>query len=763
MGLRTVLAAWPRHRKVALLVGLPIVLGVVLLLWYWAAQRLPIHVAVALPLSGPQAHQGQQAARAIELYFRDVNRSGGIEGHPLKVVLFDDEGSPAVAEKRAREIVASNAVAVLGHLRNETSELSGPIYRSAQVPVVTGTANADSLTHENPYFFQAIFNASAEGRNLAVYAARILNLKTAGIIASDDPYGKAVTAAFEQTFQHMDQGGKVLQRWTYSPDGERSQRALDEIVRGLQANPAPAFILLLVTPNTLARDVIVQLRQRGRELRYLGGTNLGGSAFAELFKDYDKEEKQQPGYYTDRIHAAVPLVFDSAGLRAQEFWREYQQAYHDPPDAGAAKFYDAAQLVVAALRKAGAEYRRASAARDWAGARRQVRDRLAEFDELSKAIPGLNGLLYFDKLQSQPQTVRVGQYVKGRLISAPYQIALMSNAALIDLDRELAKNRLLQIGSDAALKQRVVYTGIDINQIVQFDPNKGSFMADFFLWFRYAGDDDDVTEVEFPSAVERRFDPKAVLVAKSAEQNEDGLKYRLYRVRDQFKTAFDFTDFPFDQQTLSLRLQNTRLAREQVVYAVDTFGLRLPRPEGSAGEAFQGLGQWRFLGMRYLQDTQVTHSTRGDPLAFYGEAETEFSGFNAVAVLQRRTVNVLLKMLLPLALLVLLVYVTLHFPESLNKDRMSIAITGLLVSAVILTGIQSQLSDANYTTAIEYGFYVFFLLCLFCILVALALIRLEAADQKTAAARLQVIARVVYATVVLTTVLVYAVLYRDRG
>jgi branched-chain amino acid transport system substrate-binding protein len=763
MGLRTALAAWPHRRKLALFVGLPVVLVVVWLLWYWAAQRTPILVAVALPLTGPQAHQGQQAARAIALSFQAVNHAGGIDGHPLHAVLFDDEGKPAVAEKRAREIVAGRAVAVLGHLSNDTSASAGPVYRSGQVPVVTGTANADSLTHDNPYSFQAVFNASAEGRNLAVYAARILNLKTAGIIASDDPYGKAVTAAFEQAFQHMDQGGKVLQRWTYYPDAERSQKALDEIVRGLQANPAPAFVLLLVTPNTLARDVIVQLRKRGREPRYLGGTNLGASAFAELFKDYDQEEKRQPGYYTDRIHAAAPLVFDSAGLRAQEFVREYQQAHRDPPDAGAAKFYDAAQLVAAALRKAGADCRRALAARDWAGARRLVRDRLAECDESAKAVPGLSGPLYFDKQQSHAQPVRIGQFLKGRFISAPYQITLMSNAALIDLDREQAKNRLLQVGSDTALKQRVVYTGIDVNQVIQFDPNKGSFTADFYLWFRYAGDDDDVTEVEFPSSVERRFDPKATLVAKGAEMSEDGLKYRLYRVRDQFKTSFDFTDFPFDRQLLSLRLQNTRLARDQVVYAVDTFGLRLPRPEGAAGEAFQELGQWRYLGTDYTQDTQVTRSTRGDPLAFYGDAETEFSGFHAVAVLQRRTVNLLVKMLLPLALLVLLVYVTLHFTESLDKERMSVAITGLLVSAVILGGIQSQLSDANYTTAIEYGFYVFFLLCLLCILAALALIRLRAAGWTVAAGRLEVIARVVYASVVVATVLIYAILYRDRG
>lgn len=66
--------------------------------------------------------------------------------------------------------------------------------------------------------------------------------------------------------------------------------------------------------------------------------------------------------------------------------------------------------------------------------------------------------------------------------------------------------------------------------------------------------------------------------------------------------------------------------------------------------------------------------------------------------------------------------------------------TSLLAGTVILTNIGKQLEDIGYTTAIEYGFYVFFGLCLFCIVVALHSERLALKEQRTAVKRLCLVA-----------------------
>ena len=52
---------------------------------------------------------------------------------------------------------------------------------------------------------------------------------------------------------------------------------------------------------------------------------------------------------TEGIYAVAPLIFDSAGERAKLFVEDYQRAYGDTPDLRAAKYYEAAQVVVVLL------------------------------------------------------------------------------------------------------------------------------------------------------------------------------------------------------------------------------------------------------------------------------------------------------------------------------------------------------------------------------------------------------------------------------
>ena len=60
---------------------------------------------------------------------------------------------------------------------------------------------------------------------------------------------------------------------------------------------------------------------------------------------------------------------------------------------------------------------------------------------------------------------------------------------------------------------------------------------------------------------------------------------------------------------------------------------------------------------------------------------------------------------------------------------MTVAITGALSGAVLLSAINTQLGNVGYVIAVEYGFYVFFVLCLLCIVSVLAAERLRVASR----------------------------------
>lgn len=123
--------------------------------------------------------------------------------------------------------------------------------------------------------------------------------------------------------------------------------------------------------------------------------------------------------------------------------------------------------------------------------------------------------------------------------------------------------------------------------------------------------------------------------------------------------------------------------------------------------------------------------------------------------IKRKTLVFLFKTLLPLLLLVLVVYVTLYFPVSLTKERLTIAISAMLASAVLLTAINTQLTDVGYATAIEYGFYAFFALCLFCVIAGLMAERLHGRKNSALADRFDIASRILYPAITLAVFAYY--------
>jgi branched-chain amino acid transport system substrate-binding protein len=741
MGNRTTLPSY--RRRIAFgIAAAALVLCLLAYFIYRPAPENPIQIAVVVPLSGPLEQRGKEALDAVHLYFDEVNRQGGVRGHHLEVIQYDDADKPEIATAKAHEVAASPALVVIGHFTSPASLAGGKVYREASIPAITAFATVPGITTGNPYYFRVAIESSAQGHILAAYAKSVLGQGRARIIFSDEAYGRSLRAAFDDEF--AEEGGELEGEWTWDPHGSAEQHAaVIEQASNSIAN-GESGVLILAVSTDLTKEVVLRLRRTGVNPVILGGSSLG-SDFPQRFRG-ETEEQREPGYFTNNTYLASPLLLDSSSERSLEFSERLFNRYGLRADEVSAKYYETALLIAEALRHGDVDLTPQSRDED----RRKIREWLARQTDPSQAIDGLTGPIYFDQNRSAVQNVRIGRCTEGQCVSAPIQLAAVPDPHLIDLDRELAAGHVVRVRQQFYWLQRVVYTGIDINQISRVDAGKGTFTSDFYLWFRYAGDD-EVRSVDLNAATEKSpYDEKSPLL----QQKLDGLHYSLYRIRGDFRSTFDFHDYPFDSQSLVLRVTNPRMTREQVIYAIDTFGLKLPRADGGVSQ-LPALANWNFTHVLYGSDTLSSHSTRGQPGAFRTNNETQFSGFNVVIGVKRKTLIFLFKTLLPLLLLVLVVYVTLFFPPSLTKERLTIAISAMLASAVLLTAINSQLTDVGYTTAIEYGFYAFFALCLFCVIVGLLTERLHTKKNPDLASRFDLATRIIYPLAAVTVFVCY--------
>jgi len=70
-----------------------------------AADKKPIRVGLLLSLSGPAASFGIPERDAIQILTKRINEQGGVNGHSIELVVYDDETNPTQAARGVRQLV----------------------------------------------------------------------------------------------------------------------------------------------------------------------------------------------------------------------------------------------------------------------------------------------------------------------------------------------------------------------------------------------------------------------------------------------------------------------------------------------------------------------------------------------------------------------------------------------------------------------------------------------------------------------------------
>jgi ABC-type branched-subunit amino acid transport system substrate-binding protein len=738
------------RRSVTVLVVIAILAALAAAVHQWQ-QPQPNRIAVAFagPLSGPDSRVGVEMANSAQLAIDLVNADGGIDGRQIELLRYDDEGNADIARVRAAEIAADDrALLVLGHRTSAASLAAGAVYRDAGVPAITGSATAEAVTLDNPWYFRTIFTNGFEGSMLAAYVANVLGSQTATIITTPNPYEASLATAFSAAFADI---GSVKQ--TLSVDPDRREASIQVIVEALGSDPDPGIVVLTLLQED-AQAVLLALRRAGLEPPMIGGDALGDEEFAARFES-EPEELDQPGYFTEGLYAAAPLLYDAIGGDALDFARRYRETYGSSPSWQAAKMYDAVTLALAAIADAGVDVDMASAA-----ARREaIRNALAEINSPDVALRGLTGPLYLDATHSVPQAFSIGRYTGGLLTSALRQYRLVSDTNRDDVDADLASGRVIDVDGLLLREYAVVDIGIDINELRDLDSAAETFLADFFLWFLAPSADESLTDVFFPTATK----PGQRLGDPLEERTEpDGATYRIFRVQRTFTQPFDFHDYPWDEHVLAIVVQNVALQGDDVVYVPSPSILSQSQDErlrsgSDLAEPFNRLENWDATRVFFASDATSGRSVQRAE-SDNAQAFVQFSKFTTEITVERNVRGFLLKNLMPLALLALVTYLALFFSPDQAGVRIGFAATSILTAAVLLETVTGQL-DVGYTVAIEWGYFVYIALSAALVFINIAVERLYREKRFRAVGRLDLVARTLYPLVGLVTVLAYVARY----
>jgi hypothetical protein len=501
-----------------------------------------------------------------------------------------------------------------------------------------------------------------------------------------------------------------------------------------------------------ARVLLPALRRAGLSPPLIGGDALGEEGFAELFAN-EPEEQDQPGFFTEGMYAAAPMIYDAIGGDALAFARLYEETYGSWPSWRAAKMYDAATMAIHALSVAALDGDPSAVAAD----RTAVRDALAAVNGSDVALRGLSGPLFFDETRSVPQAISVGRFTGRLLTSAPWQYRLDTDPSQVDAAADFESGRAVAFGGWVLRRYPIVDVGIDINEIRDLDVTTESFLADFFLWFLAPEDDPALTDVFFPNATKPRLKLERPLEEWT---DADGTTYRMYRVQRTFTQPLDFHDYPWDRHTLRIVVQNVTLQADGVVYVPSPAIIAQPqdvrlRSGSDLAQSFNNVSNWDATQVYFVSEATAGRSVQS---AEGNDAFVEFSKFVTEITMQRDVRGFLLKNLLPLGLLALVTYLSLFLAPDQAGARVGFAVTSILTASVLLESVTGPL-DVGYTVAIEGVFFVYVALSAALVFINIAVERLYKERRYKAVTRLDTAARVVYPLICLATISFYAARY----
>jgi branched-chain amino acid transport system substrate-binding protein len=324
------------------------------------------------PISGAIGQYGTTCHKGIQLAIDQANASGGILSRQIELVTEDNQSKPGQTATIVRKLVTQDkVVAIVGDLTSSATMEGAPIAQNAKVPMVTPLATNPKVTEVGDYIFRVCFVDEFQGRVMARFAAERLKATKAAILTDvKQDYSVGLSNFFKQTFTAA--SGAIVREQSYS-SGDTDFRAQLTSIKA--AHPGVVFLPGYYPEVSV---ILKQARQLGLTIPIIGCEAWDNPTLLQV-----AGSAANGCYFSNQFSADDPAPV------VQEFGKVYQQKFGNRPDNFAALGYDAARVVLDAIKKVGSTDSVA------------IRDAIAR----TKDFPGVSGAITIDAKRNASKPV----------------------------------------------------------------------------------------------------------------------------------------------------------------------------------------------------------------------------------------------------------------------------------------------------------------------------------------------------------------------
>jgi serine/threonine-protein kinase len=292
-----------------------------------------LRVGGQLPLTGPLAALGQEAANGAQLAFTTYADTLRAQGYAVEYALADNQSSLEQAAALADQFVRdAGTLCAVGPLASPAALAAGEIYAQGGLAMISPGSTAPAFTERGwVSVFRLAGRADVEARVALRFAREVLQAGSVYVVFDDSGFGEENALFFAFALEAAGQE-------TLGQDGPLGPGTYADSIGALSA-AAPDVVYFSGQPDT-ARQYILAARAAGVTAPFIGPAAIGWPALAA------------PGL------GAVYYVTDTVAARhfpnTAQFAPDYEAAYGAPASGFTVHAYDAMSACLDAIRRAAA-------------------------------------------------------------------------------------------------------------------------------------------------------------------------------------------------------------------------------------------------------------------------------------------------------------------------------------------------------------------------------------------------------------------------
>jgi branched-chain amino acid transport system substrate-binding protein len=296
-----------------------------------------IRIGFIAPLHDhPDQASGNRMLHGASLAIEEANAAGGYCGKPFRLMLHNDSAIWGASSNEVVKMVYDEKVwAMFGSISGDTTHIMLRVTLKAETPLVN-SASTDPTIPETiiPWYFTDLQDDRIQGYTLARHIYTELGLKRVALLRVNDRYGRFGVLKFRDASRRL--GHPVVIEQKFMPGDSDFRRQL----RIIQDSRADGIVLWAdLVP---AAAILKQMQELGMKQRVFGSHRTIGKELVKL-----------AGPAAEGFEAVYPYDPSRADKRWEDFNLHYEAEFHDKPDHFASLAYDAMQILLGSICRAG--------------------------------------------------------------------------------------------------------------------------------------------------------------------------------------------------------------------------------------------------------------------------------------------------------------------------------------------------------------------------------------------------------------------------